>query len=67
MPKYTTKPQRLLAILDRYCQLTAAEPKHSFEAASQWALRNELLPIPCRTCTPQSAIEWERKLEAARA
>jgi hypothetical protein len=65
-PKYRSGNARNLAIVDRYRELTGVTAWTTDEVV-EWAIPLGLMPVPKRRCSTAEALEWERKLESAKA
>ena len=64
--KYRAKRARLIAITDAYCKLHG---KTSFttDEVAEWALAQNLWPVPKRGHPEAICSAWERQLEKATA
>lgn len=62
--KYRTKQKRLIAIADAWME---RHGKTAFEISvvSEWAIANDLWPVPTRGDSLEMCLEWEGRLERA--
>lgn len=62
--KFPTKQKRLVAIFDAYLKRSKKTGATTDEVAD-WAMANDLWPVPTRLDSETACTEWEQRFQAA--